>query len=160
MTDEVNPEHFANKTLVRRLRWRRIMPLVMIASLLTFGLFVAASISFNSYLEADAQADIRNGKKLGLTPADEWAMRFPKSSVDDQRQQALTQLIAFGIGILIVIVASVWLIRKRLAEQRDLADLIVEPLPDHICKNCGYDLRGSDSKVCSECGCSMARRHR
>lgn len=152
MTDEVNPEHYANRTLVRRLRWRRIMPLVMVALFLTLVLLVAASISLQRYLEADAQADARDGKKLGLTPVDEWTMRFPKAALAEQRQQALTQLIVFGVGMIIVAVASIWLIRKRLAEQPDLADLIVEPLPDHICKNCGYDLRGSKSNVCSECG--------
>jgi len=155
MTADVNPESYANKTRLQRVRWSRVTPLALVGLLLSLGMLLAAAVSLQRYLEADKQLTIRAGGKQGLTPGDEWALRFPKSALVDQRERALNQLIAFAVGALIAFVATIWLVRRRIAAQPRLIEAFVEPLPDHICKNCGYDLRGSESEQCSECGGKM-----
>jgi len=152
MTEDVNPESYANKTRLQRVRWSRVTPLALVGLLLSFGMLLAAGVSLQRYLEADVQLTIRTGGKQGLTPAEEWTMRFPKSALVDQRERALNQLIIFAVGAFIAIAATIWLIRRRIAAQPRLIEALVEPLPDHICKNCGYDLRGSESERCPECG--------
>ncbi len=155
MTEDVNPETYANKTRLQRIRWSRVTPVTVVGLLLSLAMLLAAVVSLQRYLQADEQLTIRTGGKRRLTPVEEWTMRFPKSALVDQRERALNQLIIFAVGASIAFVATVWLVRRRIAAQPQLIDALVEPLPDHICKNCGYDLRGSESERCSECGEKM-----